>query len=83
MAHHPIRVDNSEPVTAQDTARTLRVSRKRTEELIRTVRRMLQRDAKTGNVLIRSTESGKSTVRSGNGNAKTEKTVPRRRRVSR
>lgn len=83
MAHHPIRVDNSEPATARDTARTLRVSKKRTDELIRTVRQMLHRDLKTGDVSIRSTGPRKSAVRSRNGNAKTGKTISTRRGASR
>lgn len=80
MAHHPIRVDNSEPATVRDTAKTLGVSKKRTDELIRAVRRTLHRDRKTGNLVIRP---GKTTVRSRNGNSKVEKTSPARRRVSR
>jgi len=78
---HPIRVDNSEPATAQDTARTLRVPKKRANELIRIVRQMLHRDLKTGDISIRSTGSGKSAVRSRN--AKTGKTISTRRRASR
>jgi len=80
---HPIRVDNSEPATVRDTARTLRVSKKRTDELVRVVRQMLHKDLKTGNVVIRSTRPGKSTVRSRNGNAKVEKATSTRRRISR
>lgn len=81
MAHHPIRVDNHEPATARDTARTLGVSKKRTDELIRAVRRTLRRDLKTGSLVIRP---GKTAVRSRNANQKVEKTSSApRRRVSR
>jgi len=84
MAHHPIRVDNSDPATVEDTARTLGVSKKRTDELIRAVRRTLHRDLKTGNFVVRSPRAGKATVRSRNGNQKVEKaSSAARRRVSR
>ena len=81
MAHHPIRVDNSEPATVRDAARTLGVSKKRTEELIRAVRRTLRRDLKTGDFVIRSVRPGKTSVRSRNGNPKVDRTS--RRRLSR
>ena len=84
MAHHPIGVDNSDPATVDDTARTLGVSKKRTDELIRAVRRTLHRDLKTGNFVVRSPRAGKTTVRSRNGNQKVEKaSSATRRRVSR
>jgi len=77
--HRPIRVDNSHPATVWDTARTLGVSKKRTLEIIREVRRMLHKDAKTGEIVIRTTRPGKKTARSRNDNAKTYKASARRK----
>jgi hypothetical protein len=37
----PIKVDNSRPATVWDTARILGVSKRRTEQIIRAVRRMI------------------------------------------
>jgi hypothetical protein len=67
----PIKVDNSEPVTAYDTARTLGVSKKRTEQIIREVRRILYRDSKSGEFVVRAKRVGKkSSSSSHNGSSK-------------
>jgi hypothetical protein len=50
--HRPIRVDNSHPATVWDTARTLGVSKKRTEEIIREAGHRIRKNAKTGEVVI-------------------------------
>ncbi|MGA9799749.1 MAG: hypothetical protein WBQ68_12130 [Terriglobales bacterium] len=55
---HPIRVDNSRPATVRDTARTLGVSKRRTDELVEQVRQMIFKDAKTGQIVIRAKASG-------------------------
>lgn len=83
MAHHPISVDNSEPATVRDTARILGVSRKRTDEIVRDVRRMLHRDSGTGDAVIRGARPRNTTARSRNGNRKATKATSARRRVSR
>lgn len=54
---HPIRLDNSRPATPYDTARTLGVSKRRADELIREVRRMIHKDARTGEFVIRTAKS--------------------------
>ena len=85
----PIRVDNSRPATVRDTARTLGVSKRRTDELIEQVREMIYRDAKTGQIVIRAKKSG--TVvgngvrnnRSRNASTKAYKTTSRRAKASR
>jgi hypothetical protein len=74
---HPIRVDNSRPATVRDTARILGVSKSRTDELIRVVRRMIHKDARTGEFVIRTSRNG-----SCNGSTKTRKTNSTRRNVS-
>jgi hypothetical protein len=74
----PIKVDNSRPATVRDTARILEVSKSRTDELIRAVRRMIHRDARTGEFVIRTTKS-----RSRNGSTKARKANSTRRKVSR
>lgn len=73
---HPIRVDNSRPATVRDTARLLGVSKSRTDELIREVRRMIHKDARTGEFVI-------STNGSRNGSTKNRKTNSTRRKTSR
>jgi hypothetical protein len=80
----PIRVDNSRPATVWDTARTLGVSRKRTEAIIREVERMIHRDPKTGKVVIRTKgwEKTPGNHSSRNGR-KTGKTASARRKASR
>ena len=85
----PIRVDNSRPATVRDTARTLGVSKRRTDELIEQVRQMIYRDAKTGQIVIRAKKSG--TVvgngvrnnRSRNASTKAYKTPSRLAKASR
>jgi hypothetical protein len=85
----PIRVDNSRPATVRDTAKTLGVSKTRTDELIEQVREMIYRDAKTGQIVIRAKKSG--TVvgngvrnnRSRNASTKAHKTTSRRAKASR
>jgi hypothetical protein len=80
----PIRVDNSRPMTAYDTARVLGVSKKRTEEIIREVERTIHRDAKTGEIVIRTKGWEKTPGNHGSRNGrKTSKTAPARRRASR
>jgi hypothetical protein len=80
----PIRVDNSRPMTVYDTARTLGVSKKRTEEIIREVERTIHRDAKTGEIVIRTKGWEKTPGNHGSRNGrKTSKTAPARRRASR
>jgi len=75
---HPITVDNSRPATVRDTARILGVSKKRTNELIQLVRRMIHRNARTGEIVIRATESN-----SRNGSTKAIKANSKRRKTSR
>ncbi len=65
----PITVDNSRPATVRDTARILGVSKKRTNQLIELVRRMIHKDARTGEFVIRTS---KDTSR--NGSTKASKT---------
>jgi hypothetical protein len=85
----PIRVDNGRPATVRDTARTLGVSKTRTDELIEQVRQMIYKDAKTGQIVIRAKKSG--TVagngvrnnRSRNASTKAYKTKSRRAKASR
>ena len=55
-----IKVDNSRPMTVYDTARVLGVSKKRTEEIIREIQRMIHRDPKTGKIAIRTNRRGKT-----------------------
>jgi hypothetical protein len=79
----PIRVDNSRPATVWDTARTLGVSKKRTEEIIREAGHAIRRDAKTGEVMIefngmRKT-AGKHSSRNG---AKAYKKIAARRKAA-
>jgi hypothetical protein len=71
---HPIKVDNSRPVTAYDTARTLGVSKKRTAQIIRDVQRILSRDPKTGEFVVRAQRSDKTASRSINASTKFKKT---------
>lgn len=75
---HPITVDNSRPATVRDTARILGVSKKRTNQLIQLVRRMIHRDARTGEFVIRTS---KDTSR--NGSTKASKANSKRRKTSR
>ena len=85
----PIRVDNSRPATVRDTARTLGVSERRTDEIVEQVRKMIYKDAKTGQFVIRAKKSG--TVvgngvrnnRSRNASTKVHKTTSRRAKASR
>jgi hypothetical protein len=85
----PIRVDNSRPATVRDTARTLGVSKRRTDELVEQVRQMIYRDAKTGQIVIRAKKSGTvvgngvGNNRSRNGSTKAYKTTSRRAKASR
>jgi hypothetical protein len=74
---HPIRVDNSRPATVRDTARLLGVSKSRTDELIRAVRRMIHKDDRTGEFVIRTKNSAR------NGSTKARKTNSKRRKASR
>jgi hypothetical protein len=78
----PIKVDNSRPATVWDTARTLGVSKKRTEEIIREVGHMIRRDPKTGEVVIefKRKATGKNTSRNG---AKAFKKASSRRKAAR
>ena len=78
---HPIRVDNSRPATVRDTARILGVSKRRTDELIREVRRMIHKDARTGEFVIR-TNSGTHNG-SRNGSTKRRKSNSERRKTTR
>ena len=80
----PIRVDNSRPATPFDTARILGVSKKRTEAIIREVRQMIHRDAKTGEIVIRTNGRGKTAgSHSSRNGTKTNKRVSARRKTSR
>jgi hypothetical protein len=76
----PIRVDNSRPMTAYDTARVLGVSKRRTEEIIREVQRTIYRDPKTGRVVIRTKgwEKTPGSRSSPNGTKISKITSPRR-----
>lgn len=80
--HRPIRVDNSRPATVWDTARTLGVSKKRTEEIIREAGHAIRRDAKTGEVVIEFVRkpAGKHASRNG---AKAYKKISPRRKAAR
>jgi hypothetical protein len=63
---------------------TLGVSRKRTEEIIREVERTIHRDAKTGEIVIRTKGWEKTPGNHGSRNgSKTGKTASARRKVSR
>lgn len=78
----PIKVDNRNPVTAYETAETLGVSKKRTDEIIREVRRILSRDSKTGEFVVRAKRTGKKTVNgSHNGSTKIRKSATARRKA--
>jgi hypothetical protein len=78
----PIKVDNSNPVTAYETARTLGVSKKRTDQIVREVRRILLRDSKTGEFVVRAKRAGKRAVNnSHNGSTKARKTTSARRKA--
>jgi hypothetical protein len=68
---HPIRVDNTRPATVSETAEVLGVSKKRTAELVRDVKRILHRDVKSGNFVISHRQAGRFTGKSVSGNAKT------------
>jgi hypothetical protein len=76
----PIRVDNSRPASVRDTARTLGVSKKRTDELVRLFDRTVYRNAKTGKFVIRAKKSGTivKNNRSRNVSTKVQKTSSRR-----
>ena len=76
----PIKVDNSRRATVRDTARILGVSKTRTDELIREVRRMIYRNAKTGQFVVRARKSGKIAGNGGSRDAgtKAHKTNSRR-----
>jgi hypothetical protein len=82
--HRPIRVDNRRPATVWDTARTLGVSKKRTEEIIREAGHAIRKDAKSGEVVIEfngiKKATGKHTSRNG---AKAYKKVSPRRKTAR
>jgi hypothetical protein len=69
-----IKVDNSRPVTAYETARTLGVSKKRTAQIIRDVQRILSRDPKTGEFVVRAKRSRKPVNSSHNAGTKFKKT---------
>jgi hypothetical protein len=77
----PIKVDNSRPATVWDTARTLGVSKKRTEEIIREVGHMIRRNAKTGEVVIefRRKTAGRQTPRNG---TKASRTISSPRKIT-
>jgi hypothetical protein len=70
----PIKVDNSDPATPYDTARTLGVSKKRTDQIIREVRRILFRDSKSGEFVVRAKQAGKKAVNSSHNGTKINKT---------
>ncbi len=74
----PIKLGNSRPATPYDTARTLGVSKRRTDELIREVRRMIYKDARTGEFVIRTAKNS-----SRNGSRKSRKRNSTRRTASR
>lgn len=82
---HPIRVDNSRPATVEETAKALGVSKRRRDEIVREVRRIVFRDAKTGNFVIRARRTGTSTGNNSSVNASTKahKTTSRRAKASR
>lgn len=62
----PIKVDNSRPASVWDTARTLGVSRKRTEEIIREAGHKIRRDAETGEVVVEFVRKrGRASSRNG------------------
>lgn len=81
----PIKVDNRRPATVRDTARILGVSKKRTDELVRAVRRLIYRDDSTGEFVIRARKASKTSGRSSssNGSTKVHKTSSRRAKASR
>lgn len=78
----PIRVDNSRPASVWDTARTLGVSKRRTEEIIREAGHRIHRDADTGEVVIEFMRkpAGKRSSRNG---AKAYKKTSRRKTARR
>jgi len=77
---HRIKVDNRRPATVRDTARTLGVSKKRTDEVVRLFERIVYRDAKTGQFVIRAKKSGTTSRNhiSRNARTKVHKTSSRR-----
>ena len=78
----PIKVDNRNPLTAYETARTLGVSKKRTEQIVREVRRILLRDSKTGEFVVRAKRVGKRAVNgSHDGSTKIRKAASARRKA--
>ena len=80
----PIRVDNSRRASPFDTARILGVSKKRTEAIIREVQQMIYKDAKTGEIVIRSNGRGKTAgSHSSRKGTKTYKAASARRKASR
>jgi serine/threonine protein kinase len=81
----PIRVDNCRPATVTETAEVLGVSKKRTAELVRDVRRILHRDIKSGNIVISHRRVERFTGKPISGNAKTklQKTAKSRAKASR
>jgi hypothetical protein len=82
---HPIRVDNSRPATVTETAEVLGVSKKRTAEIVRDVRRILHRDSNNGNIVISHRKTGRFTGKpiSGNAKAKLQKASKSRAKASR
>jgi hypothetical protein len=71
-------------MTVYDTARVLGVSKKRTEEIIREIQRMIHRDPKTGKIVIRTNGRGKTAgSHSSHNGTKTRKAVSARRKTSR
>jgi hypothetical protein len=74
---HPIKVDNSRPATVRDTARILGVSKSRMDELVREVRRMIHKDARTGEFVIRTSNASR------NGSTKAHKSNSKRRKATR
>jgi hypothetical protein len=76
-----IKVDNSRPLTGRQTATILGVSKKRTEQLIRAVRRMIFRDPKTGRVVVRTGATVKGSPR--DASKKAHKPESRRVRAAR
>jgi hypothetical protein len=82
--HRPIRVDNSRPATVWDTARTLGVSKRRTEEIIREAGYTIRRNGKKGDPVVEfdpmRKAAGKHTSRNG---AKAFKKASSRRKAAR
>ena len=67
---------------AYEAARTVGISKKRTDEIIRGAQRILSRDSKTGEFVVRARRAGKSSVNgSHDGGRNIRKSASARRKA--